>query len=352
MAAILINNTALRNNGDIALVRALGHALRDRGHSVTVCGQTVPSGQKQICGLPACKDVVGYRRRVFQRPVLADAAALMLLLVNRKYRQADALIGAPGGYVNSFYGFRWKLRIYRWANLLGKKTAIYSQSVGPLSGRDQEHLRSAGRYLDVLVARDELSGRAALQAGIREDRILQTEDAVFLSVPRNSVESPRSNKVLVSVRDWQHDGRDAARFTALVHRLMEAIIARGFDIEFVSTCQGIDGYVDDSKVAGAILDSFTGDRGRISVCRERLSIEQLEQRIDAARFVLGTRLHMCLLAMMAGIPAFNISYEAKGIECYRYMGMADYSVDYNAEPDTRLRDWNASWILSSSCAGT
>jgi len=331
MARILINNIALRNNGDVALARNLRLALLHRGHEVLLCG--FPLHTADIPQLQICRDAIGYRLRPFRCPVLVDIAALLLLLFHPDYRRADALIGAPGGYLQSLYGIRWKLRLYRWAKHLGKKTAIYSQSVGPLDQADQGHLLAAEPYLDWLVVRDDASLRTAVQAGFRRDKVLLTDDAIFLSRPRSSPASPRSRLALFSVREWRHAGRDAQRFCALIHRLMDSAIAAGFEIQFVSTCQGIPGYTDDSKVAQWIVDRFPGDRRRLTICRERLSVEELERRIDHAGFIVGTRLHMCLLAMMAGIPAFNISYEAKGTECYRYMEISEHSVDYNAEPE-------------------
>jgi polysaccharide pyruvyl transferase WcaK-like protein len=46
------------------------------------------------------------------------------------------------------------------------------------------------------------------------------------------------------------------------------------------------------------------------------------------------------LALISGVPAFNISYESKGQECYEYLGFKEFSVDYNAEhhvAESRLR---------------
>jgi polysaccharide pyruvyl transferase WcaK-like protein len=51
---------------------------------------------------------------------------------------------------------------------------------------------------------------------------------------------------------------------------------------------------------------------------------------------------MCLLALQCGVPAFNISYESKGVECYGYLGLERHTVDYNCDADTaaeRLGDF-------------
>ena len=337
MARFLINNTALRNNGDVALVSALRTALNDRGHSVTIA--TAHPGHAAL-NFPASdlrKEVIGYRSPFFQGRTTAHIAAIARML-SAPYRAADCILGAPGGYLNSYYGFSWKLAIYLWAKrLFRKKTAIYSQSIGPLYGRDAPALRCSANNLDLLVARDLLSFENARSAGLRDGQLLLTEDAVFLTSPRQSTASISSKIVLFSVREWPHDGRNAGQYKELVTSLSRAILSAGFDIVFASTCQGIDGYIDDSNLADEIARPLISEFGsRLSVKRGRLSLHELSTLIESVHFVIGTRLHMCLLAMLVGVPAFNISYEAKGRECYGYLGLSAYSVDYNSSPDFAL----------------
>ena len=45
---------------------------------------------------------------------------------------------------------------------------------------------------------------------------------------------------------------------------------------------------------------------------------------------------MCILSWLSDTPAFNISYEAKGLECYKYLGVPEYSIDYNNETQDAL----------------
>jgi polysaccharide pyruvyl transferase WcaK-like protein len=50
---------------------------------------------------------------------------------------------------------------------------------------------------------------------------------------------------------------------------------------------------------------------------------------------------MCILSLVNGTPAFNISYEVKGRECYKYLGLAAYSVDFNESKDNAATKFNA-----------
>ncbi|MFO5361513.1 polysaccharide pyruvyl transferase family protein, partial [Salmonella enterica subsp. enterica serovar Stanley] len=59
-------------------------------------------------------------------------------------------------------------------------------------------------------------------------------------------------------------------------------------------------------------------------------LNDLQALIRQYDFIIGTRLHMCLLAWINNVPAFNISYEEKGRESYRYLGLDAYTIDFNA----------------------
>ena len=74
----------------------------------------------------------------------------------------------------------------------------------------------------------------------------------------------------------------------------------------------------------------------VEVNNKYYSLEQLREYIKGFRFVVGTRLHMCILTIMSGIPAFNISYEVKGKECYKILNLNEYSVDYNDDINDSL----------------
>ena len=70
------------------------------------------------------------------------------------------------------------------------------------------------------------------------------------------------------------------------------------------------------------------------------------KKLEEYEFVVGTRLHMCITSVTKNIPAFNISYEVKGKECYEYLGLSDYSIDYNEDSEKALIRFN-NFIYSS-----
>lgn len=334
MAKIIINTTAVRNNGDIALIFALEDALQQRGHDVTFATphpNALFAIQKRK---NACAEVLGYKFKIFRHRFFSDLSAILLLIFSKPYRQADAIIGAPGGYINSYYGFSWRRAIYRWSHVFGKRTAIYAQSIGPLNEHDLKGLKHFTHEVDVLMTRDQLSEINAKSAGFAGQKLVASIDGIFLSTPKVSSISPESNTIAISVREWHHDQRDSDHFKEMIFSLSKLILSNDFSIEFISTCQGIENYHDDSRLALDIADLIRARLGAevpVSVNTQALSLLGLKEKIQGYRAVVGTRLHMCLLAMMNGVPAFNISYEAKGIESYKYLGLDQFSIDYNED---------------------
>src|SRR5699024_12355606 len=70
-------------------------------------------------------------------------------------------------------------------------------------------------------------------------------------------------------------------------------------------------------------------QNKVTVNSKYFTMSELQEKIAEYDCVIGTRLHMCILSMLKGKPCFNISYERKGKEAYKYLGLEDYSVDYN-----------------------
>lgn len=344
MSNVIINTTTFRNNGDVALITVLGKSIESYGHNV-LYATPHPEIATKLQGVKnTCPEVLGYKRRIFQKETLSNVAAIWELATDSAYRNADAIIGAPGGYINSYYGYSWRRSIYKWAHRSGKKTGIYAQSIGPLNPQDKHNLAALGSFINAIMVRDSWSLRNALDAGLPREKIIESVDAIFLSSPSFTESASTSNTIGISVRAWGHDERDEDRYTHMMKNIALIALKRGYSVEFISTCQGIPNYIDDSVIAQKILSLMEADfhcAGRASVNKSAHSIDDLRKKISTYRFVVGTRLHMCLLSLMAGIPAFNISYERKGLEAYQYIGLSDYSIDYNQDANTTEHRFNA-----------
>lgn len=305
---------------------ALYHALVERGHNVRISAYHYSEARARYPDYPIRPEAIQhwiFRKSKLLRAMVERKAPMFL----RSYRWADIVIACPGGYFNKFYGIRSHLVKLRTVSRMQRHVIVHSQSFGPFTRSEENQLFNMEDHFDVLVARDRLSHETLEDIGMDMARVVKSNDAAFLldSLPAREP----NNKMAVSVRRWNHDDRNEERYRTLVLYICEQMYAEGLDIEFVSTCQGIEGYVDDSELALEIAEELKEMGIPSTVDRNFYRVDELREKLRDYSCVLGTRLHFCILSMLSGVPAFNISYEDKGRECYHYLELDPLSVDYN-----------------------
>jgi len=108
----------------------------------------------------------------------------------------------------------------------------------------------------------------------------------------------------------------------------------GREILFASTCQGVNGYVDDSRLAVAILESLPPDcRKRCILRRDKMVLQELIDEYSKCQAYVGMRMHGAILSMLGGTPAFGVAYEQKTAEIMGQMGFSKCHVDWKHPTD-------------------
>lgn len=333
MKKVVIMNAVPTNNGDAALVMGLRNKLISRGYEVAVSTtkyNTVKKLYPEVTWGKADYEFTPMYYRIFRIfPKLKKYVLQRRVRHNKLYEGADLIIGAPGGYINSYYKIEDKLFCMKLVKeLQGSKVVMYSQSVGPLEEEEKVILDRYMDIFDLFMVRDDISYDNVKQYS----NTIKTNDAAFLLDSRSSGQKEKKGIIAVSVREWNYDNRSREQYISLMKALVEYCIKKGNQVEFLSTCQGVPRYTDDSKMAQEIATVLEpSDRDRVRVDTKYHTLNELREMLHNYDFIIGTRLHMCILSMLAGIPAMNISYEVKGKECYRMLGLERYSVDYNSD---------------------
>lgn len=340
MKKVIIDNCVPLNNGDAALIFGLSNQLIKKGFSVEYSCLNYEEAKKIYPEYKWHKSHISnvLYKLCFKKNILVLLWKLImfikLVLMDNEYKKADVVISAPGGYIHSYYGIEGRMFIlYLCKKWLKKSVGIYSQSIGNLNERDINIFYKYGKDLDFILVRDDLSYSRALSYG-NFTNIQITKDAAFLLFEdKNKTEAPssKSKKVAISLREWNKEGRDMKNYFNLINYIVDYLLKKNYEIVFLSTCQGIENYKDDSAVALDFIEQFNySTNDKISVNSGYNKLEDLQSLIKDFDFVIGTRLHMCILSLINGVPAFNISYEEKGKECYKYLGIEEYSVDFNS----------------------
>lgn len=342
---ILIENAVPLNNGDAALIFSIGNEFQKKGDTVYYSTFNYSKVRKKY------KDKNWIRSPLSNKiltslPVISKIYLILYLLLHPIYKEIDAVVSAPGGYVNSFYGVKKKLILLELlCRLMKKPIYMYSQSIGDLTKADKKRVKRMINITRFFYVRDTISSYRARQLD-NFYNVYETKDAAFLFQPQKLRKRYKKNKVAISVREWNQKPHEMNYYKDNIKDIVNSLIARGYQVTFLSTCQGEREYTDDSEIAKKIVSELLLDGTDISdvmVDDSYYTFDQLTSRLTDFDFVVGTRLHMCILSWINGIPAFNISYEEKGKECFKYLGIENYSISYGVR-DTEVGTKIANFI--------
>lgn len=337
MKKILIDNCVPLNNGDAALIMGLFKQLAKKNYDIGFScldqarvKQVYPSFTWYKSHINTLFYKLCFKNNLFVW-FWKIVMFVRLIWFDNEYKRANIIISAPGGYIHSYYGIEARMYILYLCKMhLHKKVGIYSQSIGNLTPHDQKVFKKYGQYLDFIFARDEVSYNRAKEYGLTNNLTLTKDAAFLLKTDQKNLEN-NSKKIAISLRNWTKENRSMNSYFSQINEAVSYLLDNNYDITFLSTCQGIENYVDDSEVAKAFVKHFNYENNQnIHVNDSYHTLNDLQALIRQYDFIIGTRLHMCLLAWINNVPAFNISYEEKGRESYRYLGLDAYTIDFNA----------------------
>jgi polysaccharide pyruvyl transferase WcaK-like protein len=332
---VLITNSVPLNGGDEAVLRAVVQSLKSRlpDASITVLCNRLELSKKYLPDLMLAPDLEFATTSADRRHV------------SELYRNADIVLTSPGGYLHDFYPIEDRLRAIEVALSLGKPVILLPQSIGPFWKSNS--VRRIGEVLNRVTricVRDGASVDHLLNCGVDKSKILESADAAFLWRDIEPSLFPAregpSGKIGLCFRVWPVDDEIKVRDTiAKAVGLCEFFLADpSRQLTFLSTCQGIDGYIDDSALALQIVARLRPDlQARCSVDRSRYIPTERIQAFGQCDAVISMRLHACILAMLGGTPAMGLGYEEKTREIFSQLNLEKYQVAFEAEGDAWLR---------------
>jgi colanic acid/amylovoran biosynthesis protein len=329
---LLITNSVPLNGGDEALLRATVESLQARwpGIDVTVLCMHAEQARAQLPDISIQPDLE------FARDSNEQARIIKL------YRAADLVLSAPGGFLHDFYPISPRLRGFEVAIDLGKPVVLFAQSIGPFwKGDSRKRVRDVLNRVFRICVRDAASKQHVVDCGVDPGKIRETADAAFLwrrlapNLFRQRSGAVRS--IALAFRVWPlGDNIEVQRTVDKAEKLCQRLLADpDRTLVFLSTCQGLDGYVDDSFVALDILRRLPAElQERCRVDRARYGPRELIQAYSRCDAFIGMRLHGCILSMLGGTPAFGFGYEQKTEEVFHQLNLSPYQARFDTDLDT------------------
>lgn len=279
----------------------------------------------------------------------ADRAAV------RAYREADVVLSSGGTSLVEHYQLFKRWASFEFAYAEHRPLVLFTQSLGPFTQRlNRVMVRRLARRARLILLRDERSRRHLREIGASVVRCTVSADAAFgfahapaaagtapaavgaeAAVGSGTAVGGRSDahvpsgpprRVAISVRHWPYaaavQGRDTTEpYRAAIVALAERIVRGGGTVVFLSTCQGVPTYTDDSVEARLIASRIAEDcQHGVRVDGEHRRAEALIEEVRGVDVVVATRMHMAILSLMAQRPVLPIAYEFKTEELFRGLG--------------------------------
>ncbi len=359
---VLLHAYSRRNSGDGLLVDLSVELLREAfGNGVRTTIVAADPDSFADAGRPFGAPVLAQHGVVRRLAAVARSwlpsrgpAALAPVLAD-----ADLIVGVGGGYLRA-RTLAEALRLeaghllqLRAARASGKPAVYLPQSIGPartglpfMSRAWRSRVTALLGACAVVFVRDDrsllmLSGnrntRRAPDLAVLAFGMRRPGPAVAPGADASGADAPVRHVVLVlrAAPRWSRAQR--TRYRRAIDRLIARLEAR-------------------SRITLAVQSTGRGNDDaafyrRLGVARPLPSLRQVLAD-DPPDFVVSVRLHGALESILAGVPAFHLSYERKGFGAYADLGLDDWVVnaaDFDADvvadhlyaPRAALRFWEA-----------
>ena len=244
------------------------------------------------------------------------ARRMSLWDIFRSVLHCDLLLSGGGSLLQDATSARsilYYLFILRLAQLMGKKTFIYSQGIGPISDPKNRRLTASTlRRTSGIVVRDAKSRDLLLEIGVPEHLIHVTADPVIRvkkadpSMGLTILEQegcPRKEGVLTvgwAVKARRRDPLFLKEIEKAILWLREEYGAESVLIPFFHS--------EDLGVCEAIANDLDGHVGCL---RQKYLSEEALSIIGGMDVLVGIRLHSLIYAAVMGVPMIGISYDPK-----------------------------------------
>jgi colanic acid/amylovoran biosynthesis protein len=226
------------------------------------------------------------------------------------------------------------------AELAGKAPLMMPQSVGPLHRRlDRVLVSWAFCKVRPFVVRDEFAREEARDVMSRTAGDIEVcPDIAFAGWPSSryiepaKTGKPSVRRIGIVPMDWtwartvdRERALDAyiAKLAAVVRNLSH----QGFELQLYGHSRIAEMDQDDITVAQRIADTAGADANVHVDLAESGDVTELREHFRSVSVVVGTRLHSCIVAMLAGTPAIGLAYQPKSLGTFRLLNLEEYCLD-------------------------
>lgn len=235
--------------------------------------------------------------------------------VYREIKSCDLFISGGGSLLQDVTGWKsipFYLGQLMLACLLGKKTMLYGQGIGPINSKLYRRLAVwIIKKVDFITVRDKESRDFLIGLGLKGKDIVVTADPVFYLSPGDNKqiqgreflveEGIKSDSKLIgiSVRPWA----DEAYLEEIAKAVKVLTAASGGEVLIIPMHPAYDLAVSERLLE--LLD------GQANIFRGDYTPLEMIAVFGELDFLIGVRLHSLIFSLIQGIPFVAISYDPK-----------------------------------------
>jgi len=271
-----------QNTGDEAILQSAIYTLKQQGFRIGVLSQTPPETAEQ------------YQVSAYHRKKLSE--------ILRGIRESKVILSGGGGLfqdATSLKSLLYYLRIPFIAKLLGKRTMIFAQGIGPINTSTGKFLTRTlcNHFIDVITVRDEGSKKLLERIGVKKP-IQVTADLAFL-LPLQNGDSPHFPQFAISLRDWPGVRASLEEFSKIISSFSKKTGAAPLLLPFQPN--------QDVDVLRALGERLTVPYTLSTL----LTPQEILAAIQKCEMVIGMRFHSLVFAARASVPFVGIAYDEK-----------------------------------------
>lgn len=263
----------------------------------------------------------------------------------------DAIIQVGGSFFVDLYGVT-QFEHALCALMAKKPLHMIGHSVGPFQNQRFNDLANfVFERVDTLVLREEVSHDLMKKDGITTTKVKSGADTAFL-VRAREVDAPSHNlehwkniisarkTIAITVRELapfdKRLGVTQREYEAAFGRVINAMIAEGYQVVAFSTCTGIDSYAKDDRMVALTLHDHVDQPEHYHVIMDEFNDLELGILLSHCHLTIGTRLHSAIISMNFGTPAVAINYEHKSLGVMNQLGLPQMATDVKSLMDGSL----------------
>jgi colanic acid/amylovoran biosynthesis protein len=337
------------NKGDAALLSVLLSDIRrgfENPHITILTLERVKEGET-FEGAPIKKAFMNYARSRYSNPLLQTMYALFVAAstllwalawrifrvsiplpahlkgIALLYRDADLILPVGGGYILSSPGFINTVRLFFvihpliFSHILGKPTVNYTQSIGAFGNPLQVAMaKFALKRVAGILVRERISLELLREWGITDHVYLSVDSGFsFESDVKKDVRAilgvPKEKMLIgVTVRKCLEEPAQTSYERAVASFCDFAIRAHHAAVVFIPQVTHDDHKDDDRESSRRVYELMEEKEGAY-LLNDRFEHHTIKAMYAGLDYLVGTRFHSVIFALVSCVPAIAIEYQYK-----------------------------------------